>query len=90
MNLEIMGIPEQMNEKPEVIVLQVAQKINQTITRLVLRIIIAMFKNRQSRNAVYEGRRKMKSVSTKDIGIQGAPAGKIFINENLVPTSYTH
>lgn len=47
------------------------------------RPIIVRFNNRRSRNAVYDGRKRMKLTTCADLGYQGN-TNKIFINENLV------
>ena len=100
-NLEVSGVPEKKEEKPENIVLEIAQKINPDITandidiahrlgpkredRERPRPIIVRFNNRRSRNAIYDERRKLKNVTTRDFGFQGR--GKIFINENLIAST---
>ena len=101
MNLEITGIPEKKDENAEKIVLQVAQMVNPNISVSDIDIahrlgkprdgdrprpIIVRFSNRRSRNAVYDERRKLKNLSLRDLGYQHGN-GKIFVNENLIPST---
>eukprot|EP00057_Strongylocentrotus_purpuratus_P002374 XP_003724399.1 PREDICTED: uncharacterized protein LOC100893464 [Strongylocentrotus purpuratus] len=46
------------------------------------RSIIVRFNSRRARNAVYDGRKKLKNVTTRDIGVHGS-ANKFYVNENL-------
>ena len=49
------------------------------------RPIIVRFATRRARDAVYDGRRKLKETSTRRMGLSRMD-GKVFINENLAPT----
>ena len=52
------------------------------------RTIIARFTNRRSRNAIYDGRRKLQHVTTKDLGFRRSNGnGRIYVNENLVAST---
>ena len=52
------------------------------------RTIIARFTNRRSRNAIYDGKRKLQHVTTKDLGFRRSNGnGRIYVNENLVAST---
>ena len=52
------------------------------------RTIIARFTNRRSRNAIYDGRRQLQHVTTKDLGFRRSNGnGRIYVNENLVAST---
>lgn len=46
------------------------------------RSIIVRFHSSRVRNAVYDGRKKLKNITTRDIGIHDSE-NKFYINENL-------
>ncbi|XP_063971383.1 uncharacterized protein LOC135158048 [Lytechinus pictus] len=49
------------------------------------RPIIVRFTTRRARNIMYDGRRKLNTLSTKDLGYNGD--GKIYLNENLIAST---
>ncbi|XP_041475031.1 uncharacterized protein LOC121423673 [Lytechinus variegatus] len=100
-NLEVAGVPERQGEVPERIVLNIAKHISpelaasdfDVVHRLgskrqadnKARPIIARFTTRRARNIMYDGRRKLKTLSTKDLGYNSD--GKIYLNENLIAST---
>ena len=103
-NLEIVGIPENKEEKTEDIVLAVAQRIDPSVKATDIDIahrigspksgegdrrprqIIVRFTNRRARNAVYDGRKRLKGTTSKDLGYSNT-RNQIYVNENLVSTT---
>lgn len=98
-NLELAGVPEEKEEKAEEIALAIAKKVAPTVTAADIDIahrlgarkpnqrprpIIVRFTNRRARNAVYDGRKKLKGTTSKDLGLSQRSNNRIFINENLV------
>ena len=100
-NLEVVGVPEQREEDPEKIVQRLAKLVSPEITArdfdVVHRLgksseenkyprpIIVRFTNRRARNTFYDARKKLKNYSAKDLGYRSD--AKIFINENLIPST---
>ncbi|XP_041453274.1 uncharacterized protein LOC121406325 [Lytechinus variegatus] len=100
-NLEVAGVPERQGEVPERIVLNIAKHISpelaasdfDVVHRLgskrqadnKARPIIVRFTTRRARNIMYDGRRKLKTLSTKDLGYNSD--GKIYLNENLIAST---
>ena len=100
-NLEVSGIPEQRGENPEQVVLSIAKHISPDLSAsdfdVVHRLgskrtddnrprpIIVRFTTRRARNAMYDGRRKLKTFSSRDLGFNSD--GKIYINENLISST---
>ena len=58
--------------------------INDDVRPVRHRPIIVRFTTRRQRNTIYDGRSKMKEVSTRDIGYE--ENNNIYINENLAPS----
>ncbi|XP_030846744.1 uncharacterized protein LOC115926216 [Strongylocentrotus purpuratus] len=77
-NLELAGIPESREESPLVLALKVAQCVAPSLKESDIDIA----HRRRARNAVYDGRKKLKNVTTRDIGVHGS-ANKFYVNENL-------
>lgn len=100
-NLEITGVPEAQGENPEELVLKIAQHIHPGTSAKDLDVVhrlgrpseesqrprpfIVRFSSRRARNAIYDGRRKLKSFSAKDLGFRSS--SKIYINENLISST---
>ena len=91
-NLEFHGIPEQINENTNLIIKEMAKKLNVQIKDISTshRLpasknkhspIIVRFTNRDIKNKIYYKRRNL--IGVHDFGITGMT--KLFINENLTP-----
>lgn len=96
--IEVNGLPEQQNEKPEEIIIKIASEIGVHIKnddmvachRIQRRNgdtgLICKFLNRKKSDEMLGNRKKMKGKTVGSLGFHATPAqrnGKIFINESL-------
>lgn len=99
-NIEVVGVPELKNENPLDIIIKISQHAGIKLdcqdidfanrvqpTKKVdgrPRVIVAKLKNRHTKDSIISGLKKVRGISSRDIGIPGDPK-HIFVNDHLTP-----
>ncbi|XP_046976428.1 uncharacterized protein LOC124542528 [Vanessa cardui] len=99
-NLEIVGLPELPKESPINLVIEIAKHAGVTLKYEQIefasrvqpmqskpgrpKTLVAKLKNRELKDAILSGLRKVRGISTTDIGI-GGNRRRFYVNEHLTP-----